>query len=139
MLLALVEQVTYRLRRKKVLANVVNVQLKTNEFKVFSHQKKLSQTTDSTKYIYNEAKKLLIELYNSTPNKLIRLIGVRVDNLAETEEMQLSIFKMQEDENKLKKQEKLDNTIDELKNKYGYNSITRAGKMNIDKMIRLKD
>lgn len=139
MLLALVEQVTYRLRRQKVLANVVNVQLKTNEFKVFSHQKKLSQTTDSTKYIYNEAKKLLIELYNSTPNKLIRLIGVRVDNLAEKEEMQLSIFKMQEDENKLKKQEKLDNTIDELKNKYGYNSITRAGKMNIDKMIRLKD
>ena len=33
-LLALVEQVTYRLRKYNLLANVVNVQIKTNEFKV---------------------------------------------------------------------------------------------------------
>lgn len=138
-LLALTEQVTYRLRKQQVLANVVNVQLKTNEFKVFSHQRKLNEATDSTKYIYNEAKKLLIELYNSTANKQIRLIGVRVDNLVETEEIQLSIFRLQENESDLKKQEQLDDAIDKLKNKYGYDSITRAGKMNIGKIIRLKD
>lgn len=132
-LLALTEQVTYRLRKQQVLANVVNVQLKTNEFKVFSHQRKLNEPTDSTKYIYSEAKKLLNELYNSTANKQIRLIGVRVDSLVEANEVQLSIFSLQE--NDLKKQEQLDATIDKLKNKYGYNAITRAGKMNIGKII----
>lgn len=50
-LIALVEQVTYRLRKHEMLAYVVNVQIKTNEFKVFSHQKKLDEPTDSTKII----------------------------------------------------------------------------------------
>ena len=37
------------------------------------------------------------------------------------------------------KQEKLDKVIDELKNKYGYNKITRAGKMNAGDILELKD
>ena len=138
-LLALVEQVSYRLRRQQVLANVVNVQIKTSEFKVFSHQRKLSEPTDSTKYIYNEAKKLFTELYNLSANKQIRLLGVRVDNLVETEEMQLSIFKLQQTNSETDKQEKIDDVMDALKNKYGYNTITRAGKMNVEKFIRIKE
>ena len=58
-LLALTEQVAYRLRKQELLANVVNVQIKTNDFKTFSHQRKLDEATDSTKYLYKEAKKLL--------------------------------------------------------------------------------
>ena len=50
-LIALVEQVAYRLRKHEMLAYVVNVQIKTNEFKVFSHQRKLDAPTDSTKII----------------------------------------------------------------------------------------
>ena len=42
-------------------------------------------------------------------------------------------------ENKLKKQEKLDEVIDSLKNKYGYSKITRAGKMNTNDLLKLKD
>ena len=118
-LLALTEQVAYRLRKEKMLANVVNVQLKTNEFKQFSHQRKLNESTDSTKYIYSEAKKLLHELYDATLNKQIRLIGIRVDSLVETTELQLSLFNLDTNQIVAKKQEKLDNTIDELKNKYG--------------------
>ena len=29
--------------------------------------------------------------------------------------------------------------MDALKNKYGYNTITRAGKMNVEKFIRIKE
>lgn len=47
--------------------------------------------------------------------------------------MQISLFQ----EPKNDKQEKLDKVVDELKNKYGYNKITRAGKMNTE--IKLKD
>ena len=49
--------------------------------------------------------------------------------------MQLSLFSNEEEE----KQEKLDKVVDELKNKYGYSSITRAGKLNSEKNIKLKD
>ena len=65
----------------------------------------------------------------------IRLVGVRVDNLVEKDTLQLSLF----DNNEGKKQEKLDKVIDELKNKYGYNKITRAGKMNAGDILKLKD
>ena len=36
------------------------------------------------------------------------------------------------------KQEKLDEVLDNLKEKYGYEKITRAGKMGIEKNIKLK-
>ena len=131
-LLALTEQVTYRLRKHELLAYVVNVQIKTNEFKVFSHQRKLDTPTDSTKIIGEEAKKLLKEILKNTP---VRLIGLRVDQLVEKEQRQLSLFENKENE----KQKKIDSAVDKIKEKYGYNSITRAGKMNMDKSIKFKD
>ncbi len=130
-LVALVEQVTYRLRNSNMLAQVVNVQLKTNEFKIYSHQRKLMQPTDNTKIILEEAKKLIYETYNKTP---IRLIGVRVDKLCEKNEIQLSLF-----DTTCEKQTKIDKVIDNLKGKYGYDKITRASKMNVDKNIKFKD
>lgn len=131
-LLALVEQVSYRLRNQEMFANVVNVQIKTNEFKVFSHQRKLDFATDSTKIIGKEAKKLLTEIYNNTP---IRLIGVSISGLVEKEERQISLFENVENE----KQKKIDSVLDNIKEKYGYEAITRAGKMQIDKNIKFKE
>lgn len=132
-LLALTEQVTYRLRRYNLLANVVNVQLRTKDFEDKSHQKKLPEATSNTKDIYVEAKELLHEMYiKGTP---IRLIGMRVDNLVEKDELQLSLFSHSNNE----KQEKIDKVVDDLKQKYGYNSITRAGKLHSEEKIKLKD
>ncbi len=62
-LLTLAEQVTYRLRSYNMYANVVNVQLRTKDFKDFSHQKKLMCATSNTKDIYQVAKELLDEMY----------------------------------------------------------------------------
>ena len=132
-LLALAEQVSYRLRRYDLLANTVNVQLRTKDFEDTSHQGKLIMATSSTKEIYSKGKELLEQLYKKGMS--IRLIGLRVDNLVEKEQLQLSFFDNKDNE----KQEKLDKVIDNLKQKYGYNSITRAGKMNLPKgTINLK-
>ena len=132
-LLALTEQVTYRLRKQKMLARVVNVQLRNKDFVDTSHQKKLSNATASTKEIFRNAKELLEQMYRKgTP---IRLIGVRVDDLTDKEEMQISLFN---DGEKNKKQEKLDKTIDQIKEKYGYNFITRAGKMGVEDLIKFR-
>lgn len=132
-LLTLAEQVAYRLRRYNMYANVVNVQLRTKDFKDFSHQKKLMNSTSNTKDIYDIAKELLYEMYKK--GTAIRLVGLRVDKLIDKDEIQLSLFKREED----RKQEKLDEVVDKLKQKYGYNSITRAGKLHSENVIKLKD
>ena len=130
--LALTEQVTYRLRKNELLASTVNVQLRTNDFKDFSHQKKLNSLVSNTKEIYACAKELLDEMFK--PGMAIRLVGVRVDNLTEKNEKQLSLF----DTNSSEKQDKLDNTIDKLKDKYGYDFITRAGNLNVDNIVKIR-
>ena len=131
-LLALTEQVAFRLRKYNLLANVVNVQLKTNNFEIFSHQGKLDTSTSNTKNIYTKAKELLEEMYKK--GTLIRLIGLKVDNLVSKSEVQLSFFSKSDDT----KQEKLDKTIDKINEKYGINSVERAGKMNLNGVVRLK-
>ena len=131
-LVALSEQVGYRLRKHGMLANVVNVQLRTQEFKDFSHQTKLDSSTSSTKEILNKAKMLLREMYKK--GMFIRLVGLRVDNLVLKDEMQLSLFGNSESS---EKQKRLDNVIDSLNEKFGYNSITRAGKLKADEIVKL--
>jgi DNA polymerase-4 len=128
-LLTLVEQVTYRLRKSGQLANVVSVQLRTKNFEDFSHQQKLDFATANTKDIYILSKKLLYDMFKN--GMAIRLVGVRVDKLISKNEMQISFFQNQNNE----KQEKLDKTLDGLKQKFGYNKITRAGNLNAEKII----
>ena len=118
-LVELVERVAYRLRKENLYATVVNVQLKNKDFKNFSHQKKLAHRTDVTNDILAAAKELLEELYRGD---LIRLVGVRVDGLVEKDEFQLSMFDVKEDTN----DKKLDDVIDSLKEKFGYDVVSRA-------------
>ena len=101
--------------------------LRTSDFKDKSHQGGLLNATASTKEIYSKAKELLHELYNEQVP--IRLVGMRVDNLVDKNEMQLSLF----DNLNNNKQTKIDEVVDDLKNKYGYDIVNRAGKTKIDK------
>ena len=122
-LLGLTEQVTYRLRKSNLVANSVNVQLRTKDFIDTSHQGKLDIATSSTQQIYTKAKALLREMYNE--GTFIRLVGVRVDKLEDKEQRQLSLFENKDKE----KLDKIDSVMDNLKEKYGYNSITFAGRI----------
>ncbi len=131
-LLNLTEQVTYRLRKQELLANVVNVQLRTKDFKDVSHQTKLEMPISNTKEIYSAAKKLLGELF--VQGMSIRLIGMRVDNLSEKNEIQLSLFDNKDNQ----KQDNLDNVIDKIKEKYGYTLITRAGNLNTEDSCKIR-
>ena len=122
-LIALAEKVSYRLRKYKMVAQVVNVQLRTKDFIDYSHQQKLKAATSNTKEIINLAKKILQEMYKNEP---IRLVGLRVDDLENEDEIQLSLFANDS------KQNTLDKTLDEIMNKYGKGAITRAGKLNVN-------
>lgn len=123
-ILNLTEQVSYRLRKYSMKANTVSIQLRTKDFKDFSHQKKLNSATSNTKTIFDKGIQILNEMY--FPGIQIRLIGVKVDNLVDEKNEQLSLFSNQEEE----KQNKLDKALDKIKDKYGYDIIKRAGTLN---------
>ena len=123
-LFKLTESVTYRLRKEKLIASTVNVQIRTNKFEDSSHQGKLMNPTSNTIEIYEKAKELLKESYKH--GGYVRLLGVRVHNLTKIEDKQFSFF---EDVTE-KKHERIDETLDKVKEKYGYNSITRGRGIN---------
>ncbi len=131
-LLALSEQVAFRLRKHNLKANVLTVQIRTKDFINYSHQKKLNSPTNLTKEIYDVSKELLKNLHQ---NRGIRLIGIQSSKLVSEDEMQLSIFDKKVDE----KQEKIEKVIDDLKNKFGYEKITRAGEMKVNYMLNIRD
>lgn len=60
---------------------------------------------------------------------------MRVESLVSKEEMQMSLFDVKD----TKKQEEIDKTVDNIKQKYGYNIISRAGILNIKNEIKYKD
>lgn len=129
-IVALADQVSFRLRRYDLVASSISVQLRTKDFEDFSHQKKLSFSTSSTKEILKVSKEILDEMYN---NKYIRLVGLSLSSLESKDEVQLSIFDTDT------KQNKLDKTLDDLKNKYGFTSVSRASKLTVEDYVRGKE
>ena len=129
-IVALADQVSFRLRRYDLVASSISVQLRTKDFEDFSHQKKLSFSTSSTKEILKISKEILDEMYN---NKYIRLVGLSLSSLESKDEVQLSIFDTDT------KQNKLDKTLDDLKNKYGFTSVSRASKLTVEDYVRGKE
>lgn len=122
-LMALSENVTKRLRREKKYASVVVVTLKDRYFKRTSHQKKLKNATNITSEIYETTKVILNEMWK---DEAVRLIGVRLDHLSEVSHHQVSLF---EDIEEREEKNSLDQTIDELQEKYGKKVIKKASLM----------
>lgn len=124
-ILSLIEMVAMRLREKNLLCSLVSISIKNSEFLKYSHQKKLSYSTDLTNDIYNEAKSLFLSVWKKEP---IRHIGVRVGSLSDNRFDQLSIWNNKNQ----KKLRKLDNTIDNLRLKYGEAIIKRSSFLHSD-------
>lgn len=104
-----------RIKKENKYATTIAVILKDNKFRRFSHQKKLKNPTNISIEISSVACTILDEI--NILNK-IRLIGIRLDNLVKDTNYQISMFEEPIDR---KKEEKLEQTITILKNKYGPN------------------
>lgn len=116
-ILALSEMVGLRLRAVGKKAWIVSVSIKYKDFSSHSKQRKLFTPISSSQSIFNESKKLFLELWTGAP---IRHLGVRVQDLVDEDTQQLSFF------NKETFPESLDNTIDSIRYKYGLRSIQRS-------------
>jgi DNA polymerase-4 len=122
--MSLCESVGKRMRERGFEGNIIEIMVRTKDFKSFVRQRKLKNYTDITYEIYNEAMELLQENWDmSVP---IRLLGVRVTGLRLSNEFrQISFF----EENKRQKSEKLDRCLDAIREKYGSSSVIRASLM----------
>ncbi|MDD3570989.1 MAG: DNA polymerase IV, partial [Lachnospiraceae bacterium] len=126
-LLALSENIGKRLRYHGQFTNSISVTVKTNEFKVYSHQKQLNGSTDCTNTIYYTATKIFDAMWKKEP---LRHLGVSADKLSYDCFYQISFT----EENR-EKQRKADAAIDTITQKFGSSSIKRC--VLLDNKIRV--
>ncbi len=114
-------EVTHELRSKKLYTKTVAVIYKNKDFISYSAQTKLPNPTDDTKEIY---KKILEVFDKSFKREAIRLIGVRLSDLKNTNEKQLSLFDINQE---IKKDEtNIQKTMDNINKKFGKSIVAPA-------------
>lgn len=119
-LLSLAENVAARLRKDDMIANVISVEICDVDFKRSSHQMTLLSPTHNTDAIHKAACTLFDELWDGTP---IRLLGIQSTKVvSDSSERQMNLFSFETDE----KKEKLDQAIDQIRNRFGSSAVQRA-------------
>ncbi len=127
-LLALSDSVSAHMRSKGLRATGVSVSIRYLDFTNRSHQCRLDHPINTTREVYDTARRLLRELWRD--HRPLRLMSISLGNLTkESGGEQLSLFE-QESPVKREKDEKLEKAIDALRHKYGSDSIQRGTVMN---------
>jgi DNA polymerase-4 len=115
------EKVSFRLHSNNLKGNTVFIKVRYGDFSTVSRQISLKNHLNSTEVIYKTGKKLIKD--NKLFNKPLRLLGIGVSNLSNSEKIQLNLF------DKNAGDSEIDKTIDDIKRKYGFNKISRARKL----------
>ncbi|MDD3831296.1 MAG: DNA polymerase IV [Clostridia bacterium] len=117
------EMVATRLRRYHLKASSVHIDLRFNDLTHRSHQCSLTTPTFSAGFIADAAYCLTKQIWNPSKDLPIRTITVSTTKLSGTCDCgeQVSFF-----EHVSRKQEKIEQTVDSIRHKYGFGSMTRA-------------
>ena len=116
-LLALSEEVGWRLRRKGLFARTITLKVRLGSFDTFTRQQTLPEPVAYDEDIFREAQ-TLFRAFSMPPGQGIRLLGVSAGNLSEGGEV--SLFDDHE------KKDRLYGAIDSLKRRFGEGVVTRA-------------
>ena len=120
-LLQLSEQVGYRLRKKGLCGSTVRLKIRWANFETLSRQKKMPTLVDQDKVIYEQAYEQMMMLY---PFKQpVRLIGVAVSGLSNAMH-QLSLWETDDE-----KQRRLNQAVDQVREKYGKDVLKRGNSL----------
>lgn len=118
-LYALSDTVATRLREQLLRCQTVEIWVRDNQMQSIVRQRALARSTCLTNTIAGEAYALFLENYSW--QHAIRSVGVRVSSLSAMDgEHQTDLFL---DENDLDCREKLALSVDELRRRYGYDTI----------------
>jgi DNA polymerase-4 len=118
-IMSLCENVGMRLRKENKLCRVVSIGIKNKNFKYSIKQKKIDYYTSSTEEIIEVSKDLFDKLWDQNP---IRHMNIRVSDFVDKNKKQMNFFEKED----LLQKEKLDETIDKIREKYGDYSIIKA-------------
>lgn len=118
-LLSLAETVSARLRDDDVKIKVVSVGVRDYNLEYYSHQKKLKTATNITREIYESVCQVFDEMWNKIP---IRHLGIHTSQVVTEEARQLNLF----DNYDYEKLERLDRAVDNIRKRFGMDSVVRA-------------
>jgi len=127
-LLNIADQVARRLRRQNLMAQTIQITIRTPDMKTITRSQSLDTVTEQAEVIYREA----CELYRRhwSEDKPVRLLGITLQNLVPREEsaLQLDLF----DYERQPKKESLTRTMDMLRDKFGEDAVLTAGMLTDD-------
>lgn len=157
------ETVARRLRQDKLFARTIDVEIKDCYFHKRSHQRNLDFSTNTTDDLYRNSCRLFQEFWDGTPLRLLGIRCTKLTrekreekmcerrnlNLSQEKNGQLQFCLEQEkipeqtavenqetkrqNKERQKKMEQLDLALDKIKNKYGEESVGRAGAFFLEK------
>lgn len=128
----IIDTLCRRLRREKLLCGVIGLGITYSKETGdgFHHSLKLNERTDNEAIIF----KTIMYIFNHYYTKLpIRKVAISFSNLSNNDSVQLDIF---EDVEEMEKRKRINEVVDELKNKYGQNSVLKASSLLSDSTIK---
>ena len=117
---ALVDRVTRRMRAAKRVGRTVVLRLRFADFTRATRSHTLPQATASTETILSTARALLVAAIPTIERRGLTLVGIAVTNLSDANAVQLALQLDACD------RDALDVVLDEVRERYGATSITRA-------------
>jgi DNA polymerase-4 len=115
------DNVASRLRKEGLKGRTITLKIKFDDFSEMSKSCTIAHSTDSTKFISDSAKALLL---NKPLKRKARLIGVAVSSLKEFEKnSQMALFGNGSDS---KRERKVDKAVDEIRERFGGKMISRG-------------
>ena len=117
----LADRTCTRLRKKSLTAACVTVKIRRKDFTTFTRQKRVSPATNDTRSITKVANALLTKWLAENPGAKVRLLGVGVSQLAESDQLDLFTAPTPNATTPL------DTTLDAIRQKFGPRALTRAG------------
>jgi DNA polymerase IV len=127
-LVALVDRVTGRLRKAGRVTRTVVLRLRFDDFRRATRSRTLGEPTDRTETILAVARVLLHHARPTIEQRGITLVGVALSNLDDSAPGQLPLDD---------RAATLDSTLDELRERFGTEAITRAVLLDRDEHPRL--
>lgn len=127
------------LRSHQKRARTVSIKVRWPDFTTLTRSHTLDRPIQATPAIVEAARALLDEVFRTEGKHPVRLLGVAVSNLVE-DEMQLSLEDLAPPTDgmpgrgvpRILRSEELDRTIDELRSKFGTDSVTRGARRRSD-------
>ena len=122
-MMMLAERVASRLRLRELSGTLITLFVRDTQFRSITRQKPLPLATNNAPEIYDAAFSLFQENYDlSTP---VRCIGLGVSKLQHDDgNLQMSLWDL---DHKRVRDQALDQTVDHLRDRYGFNCVVRAG------------